>query len=172
MLGALVRRYFRVLKDVSRRGLGVLLLGFLCPQVFADSVALPVKLTKAQISGDIFASSLSVATQEASELGPNSVQNAEVFLSSDRKLDAGMYRSGPAKFTISEPYGVDEFMFFLEGHVTLTSADGSVVRVNAGEAVTIPKQWTGLWESSAYTKIYVIYSPDALLPVKDIGADD
>ncbi|MDN3638419.1 cupin domain-containing protein [Simiduia curdlanivorans] len=150
----------------------LLLGGLFTSLAVAEPASLPVKLTKAQIGGDIFASSLSVATQEASELGPNRVQDAEVFLSSDRKLDAGMYRSGPSKFTVSEPYGVDEFMFFLDGHVTLTSADGSVLRVDAGEAVTIPKAWTGLWESSAYTKIYVIYSPDALLPVKDERAND
>ncbi|MDG2459397.1 MAG: cupin domain-containing protein [Luminiphilus sp.] len=71
-----------------------------------------------------------------------------------------MYKAGSQRFDITEPYGVDEFMLFLEGSVTLTSADGSAVTVNAGEAVTIPKEWTGVWETSGYRKIWVIYSAD------------
>ena len=64
----------------------------------------------------------------------------------------------PAK--INEPYGVDEFMFFLEGGVTLTSSDGFVTEISAGEGVTIPKEWTGIWDTDGYTKIWVIYSED------------
>jgi len=54
--------------------------------------------------------------------------------------------------------GVDEFMYFLEGSVTLTSSDGSVQTIDAGEGVTIAKEWTGIWETDGYTKIWVIYS--------------
>ncbi len=82
------------------------------------------------------------------------------LLSSDGKFASGMYRSGKTRSEISEPYGVDEFMYFLEGGVTLTSADGTVTRIDAGEAVTIPKEWTGIWETDGYTKIWVIYSED------------
>ena len=57
-------------------------------------------------------------------------------------------------------YGVDEFMYFLEGGVKLTSSDGTVQTINAGEAVTIPKEWTGIWETDGYRKIWVIYSDD------------
>jgi uncharacterized cupin superfamily protein len=71
-----------------------------------------------------------------------------------------MYKSGKARFEATEPYGVDEFMYFLEGSVRLTSADGSALEVNAGEAVTIPKEWTGVWNTDGYTKIWVIYSED------------
>ncbi len=49
-------------------------------------------------------------------------------------------------------------MFFLEGGVTLTSSDGTELVINAGEAVTIPKEWTGVFETDGYTKICVIYS--------------
>jgi uncharacterized cupin superfamily protein len=82
------------------------------------------------------------------------------LLSSDRKFASGMYKSGKVRSEITEPYGVDEFMFFVEGSVTLTSADGSVQVINAGEAVTIPKEWTGVWETDGYTKFWVIYSED------------
>lgn len=124
----------------------------------------PAKLSAADLTGAIFHSPLSVAGQGQSELGVLNTEDAEVFLSADRRVDAGMYRSGPARFSISEPYGVDEFMYFIEGTLTLTSTDGAVTVVHPGEAVTIPKAWTGVWDSTAYTKIYVIYSPDALLP--------
>lgn len=79
---------------------------------------------------------------------------------SDGRFASGMYRSGKVRSVIDKPYGVDEFMYFLEGGVTLTSADGSVLRVGAGEAVTIPKEWTGVWDTEGYTKIWVIYSAD------------
>ena len=79
---------------------------------------------------------------------------------SDGKFASGMYRSGKVRSEIDEPYGVDEFMYFLEGGVTLTSSDGTVTHVNAGDAVTIPKEWTGVWDTDGYTKIWVIYSAD------------
>jgi len=34
------------------------------------------------------------------------------------------------------------------------------ISCNAGEAVTIPKEWTGVWDTEGYTKIWVIYSED------------
>lgn len=82
------------------------------------------------------------------------------LLSSDGKFASGMYRSGATRVEINEPYGVDEFMFFLEGSVTLTSSDGTVHTVEAGEGVTIPKEWTGIWDTEGYRKIWVIYSAD------------
>jgi len=51
-------------------------------------------------------------------------------------------------------------MHFLEGGVTLTSSDGTVTRIDAGDSVVIPADWTGIWDTDGYTKIYVIYSPD------------
>ena len=51
-------------------------------------------------------------------------------------------------------------MFFLEGSVTVTSSDGTKTTVSAGEGLTIPKEWTGTWETDGYRKIWVIYSED------------
>ena len=59
-----------------------------------------------------------------------------------------------------QAYGVDEFMYFVEGGVTLTSSDGTVTEIRAGDAVTIPKEWTGVWDTNGYKKIWVIYSAD------------
>lgn len=82
------------------------------------------------------------------------------MMSSDGHFGSGMYDSGPAVeiYTDDEPYGYDEFMYFLEGGVTLTSSDGTVTEINAGDAVTIPKEWVGTWETDGYRKIWVFYS--------------
>ena len=116
----------------------------------------PQKISKAEIAGDIFKRSDVKRTQEEGQ----AVLDVTTLLSSDRKYATGMYRAGRSRTVISKPYGVDEFMYFVEGGVTLTSSDGSKQVVGAGEAVTIPKEWTGVWETDGYTKIWVIYSED------------
>jgi uncharacterized cupin superfamily protein len=91
----------------------------------------------------------------------NTTHDVEVFRTESGLFDAGMYRSGQVRIEITEPYGVNEYMHFLEGGVTLTSSDGTVTEITAGDSVVIPKEWTGVWDTDGYTKIYVIYSPDA-----------
>jgi uncharacterized cupin superfamily protein len=120
----------------------------------------PVLMPKHEIAGAIFTATKPVVLEHQSERGPYSTEDVEVFRNEDGRFDAGMYRSGANRITISEPYGVNEFMYFLEGGVTLTSSDGSVLHVKSGDAVVIPVNWTGVWETEGYTKIYVIYSPD------------
>lgn len=122
-----------------------------------ESVTLPAKISAEEMSGTIFERPDMLETTH--EDG-NVTLDVTTLLSSDRKFASGMYRSGKTRLEATEPYGVDEFMYFLEGSVTLTSSDGSVQVVNAGEAVTIPKEWTGVWETDGYTKIWVIYSAD------------
>ena len=116
----------------------------------------PAKLSVADLEGGAFAYPTTVVTGE----GDTEILDFTSLKSSDGKFASGMYKAGPQTFDITEPYGVDEFMFFLEGSVTLTSADGSVIIVTAGEAVTIPKEWTGRWETQGYRKIWVIHSED------------
>lgn len=117
----------------------------------------PVKLSKLDVAGGIFEGS---TTERKTHEDGNVTLDATSLLSSDKKFASGMYRSGKTREEISEPYGVDEFMYFLEGSVTLTSRDGTKQIIRAGEGVTIPKQWTGIWETDGYTKIWVIYSAD------------
>ncbi len=128
--------------------------------VFADSPVLPVKMSKAEIAGSIFSGKELFVEEHENEKGPYVTEDVERFLSSDKHFDSGMYRSGANRYVINEPYGVDEFMYFLEGGVTLTSSNGEVMEIKAGDAVNIPKEWTGVWETEGYTKIYVIYSAD------------
>jgi uncharacterized cupin superfamily protein len=124
---------------------------------FAGETAIhPAKMNLADIGGEIFSRpDMSKSTHEG-----NTTLDVTSLLSSDKKFGTGMYRSGKVLHEITEPYGVDEFMYFLEGGVTLTSSDGSVQVIQAGEAVTIPKEWTGTWDTDGYTKIWVIYSED------------
>lgn len=117
----------------------------------------PAKISKADAAGAIFSRPDMLKTEH--ENG-NVTLDVTSLKSSDGRFASGMYRSEKVRFEIDEPYGVDEFMYFLEGSVTLTSADGSVQTINAGEAVTIPKEWTGIWDTDGYTKIWVIYSED------------
>jgi uncharacterized cupin superfamily protein len=116
----------------------------------------PAKISKADIAGKIFERpDMTESTQDN-----NTTLDVTTLLSSDKKFASGMYRSGKVRAEITEPYGVYEFMYFIEGGVTLTSSDGSKQVIGAGEAVTIPKEWTGIWDTDGYTKIWVIYSED------------
>ena len=139
----------------------VLLAGMAIGAAFADhheegGVVLPAKISQEEMVGPIFERPDTITRT----LGDNTIKDVTTMLSSDGKFASGMYKSGKVRFEVNEPYGVDEFMYFLEGSVRLTSSDGSVQVINAGEAVTIPKEWTGVWTTDGYTKIWVIYSAD------------
>jgi len=121
-----------------------------------SSVVTPAKISAADMTGDIFGRPNMI---EMTEDG-NTTLDVTSLLSSDKKFASGMYQSQKVRYEQTEPYGVDEFMYFIKGSVTLTSADGSVQVINAGEAVTIPKEWTGTWDTEGYIKIWVIYSED------------
>ena len=136
--------------------LGSVLLTLITSQPAFAEVIYPAKLSVTDLEGGAFSSPTTVAKGE----GDTEVLDFTSLKASDGRFASGMYNAGPQTFDITEPYGVDEFMFFLEGSVTLTSADGSAVTVNAGEAVTIPKEWTGRWQTEGYRKIWVIYSAD------------
>jgi len=121
-----------------------------------DSVPRPALMNKSDLAGAMFERPGMIT----SERDGNTTLDITSLKSSDGKFASGMYRSGKVRAEMDKPYGVDEFMYFLEGGVTLTSSDGSVLEVRAGEAVTIPKEWTGVWDTEGYTKIWVIYSAD------------
>jgi uncharacterized cupin superfamily protein len=116
----------------------------------------PAKISKSDIAGEIFRRSDVLESVH----GSNTTLDVTTQKSSDGRFASGMSKSGKVRSEITEPYGVDEFMYFIEGGVTLTSADGTVQVIAAGEAVTIPKEWTGTWDTDGYTKIWVIYSED------------
>ena len=121
-----------------------------------NEVVLPVKISKNDIAGDIYNHPDMVQSTD----NGNTTLDVTTLMSSDGKFGTGMYRSGKIRFEINEPYGVDEFFYIIEGSTTLTSADGTVTKTNAGEALSIPKEWTGIWDTDGYSKIWVIYSED------------
>jgi uncharacterized cupin superfamily protein len=138
----------------SALGAGLLVAGLV---VAADNTPVhPAEMSKADIAGEIFDREATNRT----ESDGFTVLDITSLKSSDGKFASGMYKAGKSRWEVTEPYGVDEFMYFLEGGVKLTSSDGTVTEVEAGEAVTIPKEWTGVWETNGYTKIWVIYSKD------------
>ena len=122
-----------------------------------DAVRLPALVTKHEVSGAIF--NRTDANRVEHEDG-HVTFDVTSLTSSDKKFASGMYRSGKTRHDITEGYGVDEFMYFIEGSITLTSQDGTKQIVRAGEAVTVPKEWKGVFETDGYTKFWVIYSAD------------
>jgi len=134
---------------------------FLSTSVLADhheenTIVKPAKISKEIVAGDIYNHPDMVKETN----NGNTTLDVTTFIGSDGKLGSGVYRSGKVRFEITEPYGVDEFFYVLEGSITLISADGTVTKTNAGEAVSIPKEWTGIWDTDGYSKIWVIYSED------------
>lgn len=111
----------------------------------------PVLVTAEEAKGSIFDSPKAVIR----ERNGGETKWLEMLRSEDGS-SAGIY-AAEASNTDIEAYPHDEFMYFLEGGVTLTSADGSVVEVEAGDGVTIAKGWKGNWTTSGYRKFYVTY---------------
>lgn len=116
----------------------------------------PARISKADITGEIYERPDMLETDH----GDHTTLDVTTFINPAGTFATGMYKSSAVRFEIDEPYGVDEFMYFLEGSVTLTSSDGTVQVINAGEGVTIGSDWTGVWETDGYSKIWVIYSAD------------
>jgi uncharacterized cupin superfamily protein len=136
--------------------IALLCIALLSPAV-ADDAVLPAKISKDDAAGMMFQREDMTATTHADGHKSESITS---MVSSDGKYYSGMYRSEKTRYDFTEPYGVNEFMFFLSGGITLTSSDGSVMNVHAGEAVTLPKEWTGIFETDGYEKIWVIYSAE------------
>lgn len=112
----------------------------------------PVKVTAAAARGPAFAGKTVVK-----ENGPDGpTRDLLLARSKDGRVESGLYDAGPSEQDI-DSYPEDEFMFFIEGGVKLTSADGTVLEVVAGEGAAIPKGWKGHWSTRGYKKYYVTY---------------
>jgi uncharacterized cupin superfamily protein len=111
----------------------------------------PVLIDVGQADGSIFESPKAVLRDRTG----TATKWVEMLKSADGS-SAGIY-AATASNTDIEAYPHDEFMYFLEGGVTLTSADGSVTQVKAGDGVVIPLGWKGNWTTSGYRKFYVTY---------------
>lgn len=77
------------------------------------------------------------------------------FERSDPKIRSGIWRSS-AYTEWYDSYACDEFMYILEGEVTLEN-DGFKETYSAGEAFFVPKGFSGYWRQPApLLKFYVI----------------
>jgi len=113
----------------------------------------PVKVTAAEAAGPIFASRSAV-----SDNGPDGPAKDVLLLrSKDKRVEMGLYDAGPSEIDIAS-YPDDEFMYFLDGGVTLTSTDGTKLAVKAGEGLVVPRGWKGHWSTQGYKKYYVTYT--------------
>lgn len=124
----------------------------------ANTVVLPVKVSKEEMAGSIFDRPEML---EMERYGA-ATQDVMTLLSSDKKFASGVYKAGKhrAEWAAEDAYGVDEFLYMLDGTMTLTSADGTVQDFGPGDAVTIAKEWVGVEESDGYVQLWVIYSAD------------
>jgi uncharacterized cupin superfamily protein len=57
-----------------------------------------------------------------------------------------IYESMPALLDVSDPFPYDEYVFVLEGEVTLTHIDGSKQTHREGDSFLVPKGWRGTWD--------------------------
>ena len=117
----------------------------------------PAKIPAAEAGGAIFDRKQAIVSGE----GSGQTRDVITMMSADKRFESGMYKAGPSHAEWKDkPYGVDEFMLFTSGSVTLTSADGTAMVLGPGDAVTIPAEWRGTWDTKGYTKYYVIRSRD------------
>ncbi len=111
----------------------------------------PAKIPAAEAQGAIFSRPGMVAK--------GNTRDVITLMTADKQFESGMYEAGPGHAEWKDKdYGVDEFMLFTKGSVTLTSLDGHVTTLGPGDAVTIPAEWRGTWDTKGYTKYYVIRS--------------
>jgi uncharacterized protein len=82
-----------------------------------------------------------------------------VFNSTDKKMESGLFES-TAGYADYDSFPANEFIYIIDGSATITSANGSVVKVKKGDALIIPKGWKGKWTTPGYKKLYVDYAGD------------
>jgi uncharacterized cupin superfamily protein len=69
------------------------------------------------------------------------------------------------------PYPVHEFMFLLEGSVTMVLADGIEITVNAGQPFLIPKGLPCQWKQLGYVrKYFMIFENPTAQAVEDVSS--
>jgi uncharacterized cupin superfamily protein len=81
-----------------------------------------------------------------------------MFKSDDHEFASGVF-SSTAGYAEFDSYAADEFCYIVSGEATLTAADGTVTKLKAGDAITVPKGWKGRWDTRGYTKYFVSYRP-------------
>lgn len=66
-------------------------------------------------------------------------------------------------------YTVDEYMFLLEGDLTMALPDGQEIKVQAGDAFVIPKGFVCQWKQHSYVKKYFMIVDASVPEAKNIS---
>lgn len=112
----------------------------------------PIKLTPTDLAGD--------RLKCPDVVSDGKLTHAIMGSSKDGKYSAGIFEaSGGA--TEFESFPHDEFCYLLSGEAKLTNVDGTVLRVEAGEALFVPCGWKGRWSTPGFSKVFAIYQPEA-----------
>jgi uncharacterized cupin superfamily protein len=85
-------------------------------------------------------------------------QEAAVALwsSADGRVEIGVWECTPGRFT-ADRTASSEFCHFISGLIEMTHADGTKVRLGAGDAINLPLGWKGEWRVlEQVRKLYVI----------------
>jgi hypothetical protein len=87
---------------------------------------------------------------------PGSAQTSELVIYEDQRTETGIWEVTPGVFDAAHgPYV--EFMHFVAGEATITTADREVHEVRPGTTLTVPPAWRAHWEVRATVrKTYVI----------------
>jgi uncharacterized cupin superfamily protein len=85
-------------------------------------------------------------------------QEASLVLctSADGQVTIGVWECTPGRFT-ADRTKASEFCHLISGRIEMTHADGSKVRLGAGDAINLPLGWTGEWcVLEQVRKLYII----------------
>ena len=132
-------------------------------QVVALLVAvLPTQLHAAPKVVPLKAERLNALELETFEPWPDSVVISGVSEHAEKELHRGefvvsLYEAKPALLNINVPFTIDEFVWVLDGELTLTHVGGRSETYVAGDTLLVPKGFKGTWEMRGnYRELVVI----------------
>lgn len=76
--------------------------------------------------------------------GPMETRGREVWVSDDKRVGTGIWECDAGRFR-ARFADRGEFIQIVSGRMTCTAADGAVVELGAGDAMTFPPGWEGEW---------------------------
>lgn len=138
-----------------------LMLGlFFCGAALAEEKEMPPSIVRLD-SGALNAVELSPVTEYPFMqvvAGENpTAGSVNAFQSADEKFEVGFYHGSEVTLRLSD-WPVHEVMYFLEGQVEITDRKGSSQTFGPGDALVMPKGFSGTWRQlSAIKKISVTY---------------
>jgi uncharacterized protein len=79
-----------------------------------------------------------------------------LFESADKRFNSGIWQSEPGKWRVV--FSESEFCYIIAGRIIITSDDGSVTTVKAGDAFVSPAGFLGTWDVvEPAKKFYAFY---------------